>query len=79
MQIKIVNDLYVTPLSDLRAGQIGVDARGNIFARIYVPNPKETQTQVFQLDEMSDQYNDHIDVRTRVRILAPDEQVVLTI
>ncbi len=79
MKLEVINDLFDTILNDLKPGEIGIDERGNVFARIYVPNPKETQTQLFQLDDMIGQYNNHIDIRTRVRILAPDEKVVLTI
>ncbi len=79
MQIQIVNDLFTTTLNDLMPGEIGVDAQGNVYARVHVANPKKAQTQLFKLDDMSGQYNDHINVKIRVRILKPDERVVLTI
>lgn len=79
MQIQVVNDFYTTPINELRPGSIGIDHKGEVYARIYVPNPKEAQTQVFKLNDMSCQYNNHIDSRIRLRILEPDEKVVLTI
>jgi len=79
MRVKVVNDLFTTMLSELSAGQIGIDSQGDVYARIYVNNPKESQTQIFKLDDMGGQYNDHINLRIRVRVLDPDEKVVLTI
>ncbi len=79
MRVQVVNDLFTTALSELTAGNIGIDSQGNVYARIYVTNPKESQTQLFKLDNMGGQYNDHINLKTRVRILDPDEKVVLTI
>ncbi len=79
MLIEVINDLFTTTLDDLKPGEIGIDERGFVYARIYVPNPKEVQTQLFKLDDMMGQYNNKIRVTTRVRVLAPDEKVVLTI
>ncbi len=79
MIVQVVNDLFTTTLSDLMAGNIGIDSQGNVYARIYVTNPNKSQTQVFKLDDMGGQYNDHINLKTRVRVLDPDEKVVLTI
>ncbi len=79
MQIQIINDLFTTPLSDLRAGQVGVDSQGNVYARVYVANPQQSQTQLFKLNDMGGQYNDHISAKIQVRVLDSDEKVVLTI
>ncbi len=79
MRVQVVNDLFTTTLSNLMAGSIGIDSQGNVYARIYVNNTKESQTQLFKLDDMGGQYNDHINVKTRVRVLDSDEKVVLTI
>ena len=79
MQIQVINDMYTSKLSDLRPGEICIGRQGDVYACIYVPHPKETRTQIFKLDDMGGQYNDHIDHRMSVRVLKSDERVVLTI
>ncbi len=79
MRVQVVNDLFTTTLNDLLPGNIGIDQQGNVYARIHVANSKESQTQLFKLDDMSGQYNDLINVKIRIRVLDRDEKVVLTI
>ncbi len=81
MDAKLVTKkaVYNVCLKDITPGVLAVDPQGTIFGCIFVTLFRETKTQIFKLGRMTSQYNDNINTGVYVRVLAPGEQVKLTV